>query len=843
MSERRRRDVVLCVVLMACGLALGSSYVRITREAHLVPVMPDFSRRVFGAAAMSVCGYGLRTPEVTANASQHARPEHRPLLDFIGQRRERLACADIPADQPAYGLDGMQRASGYLMQLVVGTWAVTGLTWSGIDYLQGAMFGASVGLTYLIGRLAMGSLAATVVALVLLLSPIQLTNLYDLRDYAKAPFFLASLLVAGFLITRHSPPRVVVGWCAAGGALLGFGFGIRTDVVVNLVLLVGVALACLPGRLVDTWRLRLGAAVACLLSFGVVALPILTSQESGSNLWHWALLGYAHEWDWALSIIPGPYEPMYFYSDSYVATTVNAFAGRMQAPSKVTVGLPGYPEASRAYYELIFWTFPADALLRGWAAVIQTLDLPFGGLHVLPQGILPDVVTNVIGVVGRVRVMFAGLGVAVFSAALLMLSIRSVRLAASLFGVVAFLGAYPAIQFQLRHVFHLELLSVWMLGVLASAVGSWIVDRWRAVPSQDGVPAPTREGRWRPVVFAAGVVATVTLPMAVLRGYQQRTATTLMETYVAAPLEALTMSVEPAGPGMVRLAKDALPQGPRRSMRSDVIVAEVSAARCPVTHTAMRFSYDAGNPDLDFTRTYDVEVPAAGDGVARVFVPVYRSSDTSPSDALKFGGVEIAEAEQHCITGLSRWASVDHVPLLMPVVLLPGWRERPLHQSLRGWERDGTSAGREPATFWGPAASRTIVSERLSRAGATVERFAAQLAYAARIARVAPDARVDVAGVAEATGSYLAAWQEASFADSDMVLIEGELNRGGLAIGLTDRAGWATRLAIDTPGPFTAVIQAPRPGQYQLVIANHLSNTSLWNRLTISRIAILRGEP
>ena len=166
---------------MAAGLAIGSSYVRITRQAHLVADMPDFSRRVFGAAAMSVCGHGLQTPDVTANAMTRARPEHRPLVDFIEQRREVLACSEIPADQPADGLDGMQRASGYLLQLVVSTWALTGLTWAGIDYLQGAMFGASVGLTYLIGRLAMGRVAATVVAVVLLLSPIQLANLYDLQ--------------------------------------------------------------------------------------------------------------------------------------------------------------------------------------------------------------------------------------------------------------------------------------------------------------------------------------------------------------------------------------------------------------------------------------------------------------------------------------------------------------------------------------------------------------------------------------------------------------------------------------------------------------------------------------
>lgn len=840
MSAGRRKDLLICATLMACGLVLGATYVRTTRQAHLVAEMPDFSRRVFGAAAMSICGRGLRTPEVTVGALARARPEHRPLIEFIEQRREALACGDIPADQPADGLDGMQRASRYLIQLVTGTWAVTGLTWSGIDYLQGAMFGVSIGLTYFIGRLAMGPWVSTVVALVLLLSPIQLTNLVDLRDYAKAPFFLLSLLVAGLVIARRRRARVVTAWCAAAGALLGFGFGIRTDVVVNLVLLVCVALFGVPGRLADTWRLRLAAATACLLSFGVVAFPILTSQSSGSNMWHWALLGYAHDWDRALNIIPGPYEPMYFYSDSYVATTVDAFAGRSQTLSKVTVGVAGYAEASRAYFALIFWTFPADAFLRGWAAVIQILDLPFAGLHVLPQGVLPNAVVQAIGVVGRVRVMFAGLGVLLFGAVLLMLSARSLRLAAALFSVVVFLGAYPAIQFQLRHVFHLELLSVWVLGFLASSAGLWMVDRGRAAPEEKSRPAPS--SRWRPVGFAIAITAAVVLPMTVLRAYQQRAATALFDSYVEAPRESLALSAEPAGPGFVRLAKEALPEGPRRSMRSDVIVAEVSADRCPVTHTAMRFTYDTTNPDLDFTRTYDVEVPARG-GIARVFVPVYRSSATGPREELVFGGVEIAEAELQCITGLSRLTAVDELPLLMPVVLAPDWRERPLHQALRGWERDATGPGRARALYAGPTISPTHASEMLSRGPKAGRGFSAPLAYVAEMVRVERDASVTVDGVAESPRSYLAAWQNSEFATSDTVLVEGQLVRGGLTIGLTNAGGWATRIEIDAPGAFAAVMRAPRAGQYQLVIANHLSNTSLRNQLTISRIAVLNGEP
>ena len=50
------------------------------------------------------------------------------------------------------------------------------------------------------------------------------------------------------------------------------------------------------------------------------------------------------------------------------------------------------------------------------------------------------------------------------------------------------------------------------------------------------------------------------------------------------------------------------------------------------------------------------------------------------------------------------------------------------------------------------------------------------------------------------------------------------------------------RVDIDTPGAFRAFVQPPRAGTYQLVVANHLSDASLRNRFTISRLLVMNGE-
>ena len=74
---------------------------------------------------------------------------------------------------------------------------------------------------------------------------------------------------------------------------------------------------------------------------------------------------------------------------------------------------------------------------------------------------------------------------------------------------------------------------------------------------------------------------------------------------------------------------------------------------------------------------------------------------------------------------------------------------------------------------------------------------------------------------------------------SSILMAEGRLQRGGITVGLADSNGWAVSLNIDAPGPFRAVLRAPRAGNYQVIVSNHLQDGSLRNRFTISRIVVL----
>src|SRR4051794_37518827 len=453
---------------------------------HRHPEMPGLSRHIFGAAAMIACGRGATTPDVPATMQPGTPERQRALVDFLGTRRDSIACSDIPADVPVDGLDGPQRASRYLLGLTAAAWTLGGPSWPGIDRLVGVLFASSIALAYLLGRLAMGRIAAAAVAGCYMLSPAHLANVVDLRDYSKAPFYAATLVIAGLLVLRPRRGRVVLAWSAAAGAMVGIGFGMRTDIALNLIVVLGTVLVFLPGG-AGRWKLRAAAAAVCVAAFLAAAAPILRSGASGSTLWHWALLGYAQESDDALDIEPAAYELGHFYSDSYVATIVDAYWGRTTgSAAQVSTGLPQHATASRRYYSSLLETFPADALLRGWAAVIRVLELPYSGLQSMAEGTLPAIVSRTSAFATRLLSWGEGLGLPLFAAVVLCVSVRNMRIAVWMSALVAFLGAYPAIQFKARHVFHLELLSLWVLGFAASSIGGLLARR--AAPTRPGAP-------------------------------------------------------------------------------------------------------------------------------------------------------------------------------------------------------------------------------------------------------------------------------------------------------------------------------------------------------------------
>ncbi len=812
---RRLADGAIVAVLVTAAIWIGSTYAAAMRSGPMRTDSVGFNQRMFAAALMQACGRGLTTPALDGGVWP------APLAAFLNQTRDAVSCDELPAT--GTGLDGLQRSSRYLLLIVGAAFTMGGPQWSSIDALIAALFALSIAGAYASCRMAMGRVAAAAVAVLILCSPLHLQNLVDVRDYSKVPFFFATLVSVGVLTTRVLTARAVLMIAAATGALLAIGCGMRSDVAAYAVMFVVLTTSFLPGPWRSTLMLRFGAMAACAVGFAAVLLPVAGSYETNSSGWHVSLLGFARPWDEALGIASAPYELGHFYNDSYVASIVDAFWSRTTGnAAHISVGLPQYAEASRAYYLRLLSTFPADAILRAWASVIRVLELPFSGSATPIPGILPDWLTVTLTSMQKVLLPMESVAVPLFAAVLIAVHLHSSRRAWLLLAVTAGFAGYPWIQFQPRHYFHLEIFS---LAVLAMAVNGTIdavrVRAWRGVAGWNEARGTLR--------FAGAIAALVFLPLWAARAYQRNAAADIADSYRAARLEPAIDDELVDGDAIV-MRSGLAARNVERSINSGMLVATLSGD-CGADAVYLKVHYMTHDPLIDFSREFEVPAPPPGH-TSQLFVPVYASGSTSPvPDLMAFDGITVPRANRGCVSSINRFAEPDRYALLLPMLLPDSRFAFPMHQRLRAFEGeamavDGRSTYRsEDVTF-----ENTVVL------GASAWAPPGGVSYNARIARVHADATVDVDGFAESSGSYLVAWQAAPLDAGQKIVVDGAVRRGGLTVGLVDDTGWVSRVDIDAAGEFRALVSAPRAGAYQLVIANHLHAGSLRNHFSLTRI-------
>jgi hypothetical protein len=603
---------------------------------------PEFYQIYFEPAVMIACGKGF------------VISEHQPkaLEDFLWRRRDNLSCADLPADL-TLGTKGIYQGAWVYLEYTVGwAWRVLGISWSGMGPLFGLLFGLVVALAYAISRLAMSPLFALVPAIGLAVSSAHLVNLPHLRDYAKAPFTLALVFILGLLVTRPMRDRTVVLLAVAYGGVLGIGYGFRTDFLTSVPLIVIVLFLFLDGGLTRRLPVKAIASVLFFAAFIAVSWPVLASVYTrGGCQWHVALLGLQSPHDQNLRLKTAPYDFGYVYGDSYVVETVSGYAQRTQGiPPPLVYCSHEYDVQSGRYLEEIASTFPADMTVRAYASLFQIVELPFEQW----TGPIPDWAA----ILYKVRAKFlrprARLGAAAILITLVIVGGASLRLGLFLLFFLAYVGGYPAIQFQGRHYFHLEFITWVAIAFVASqtviALRSWTA----------GIPdlkTSARAGaRGAALVVAGGAVLAVVLVAA--RGYQESRARSLFNGYIAAPKVRMADAV-----GSLRdVASGQWPQ---------YLEVDLNAAACRPGQT-VTFRYDSAIATEDFTRTITIAPSAGTAGPTRIFLPVFE----------RFARIDIDDPRPGCLTGSYRFPDLERLRLLLGATLPPTWESEPLYQRL-----------------------------------------------------------------------------------------------------------------------------------------------------------------
>jgi len=853
---RSRLDVGIALSLFLTGTVTGLLYCLFYAGA------PAYYQRWFGPAVMLASGHGFANPDTTRAPN---------IRQFLSLQRDHLSRDDIPADTPTVPLTVEQGGHPYLLLSVGWWWRLAGISWRQVAVVNAVLYGLATVSVYAIFRLAVRRTFAVLGALLLCFSATQLENLVHLRDYAKAPFILASIAIIGALALWSMPRRRLLWLSALCGTILGIGTGFRMDVAALVPTFVLVLLLFYGDR---PWHLpsdKLIALAVFALSFAGFASPVLvTASSKGSNVSHVILMGLVDAFNASLGVRESIYSFGQDYSDPYVASVVGGYAERLHDVRVPIAPFPPsttYERMGSKYLLTLAREFPADILTRFFGSVLTILELPFA----MPSTYNLSVRIALQEPVDRGYALLSllkGLGGPL--ALLVLLGAAFTRLKYGIFAACALLalGGVPFLQFHLRHYFYLEFVSLvsvlllvdslllgsgrllregrslrgsvpWIGHIPARLLGVWPTS-WAQVATVFRAAPPAVRAAGRASLMGLLIVSISILPLWGLRRYQEHRLTQLFRTYLSAEKQAIDPRFETETPGRILMTWDGA-QGRAFGAGhylTDYYMAEVVSDK-ELAIGAIGLRYRAG-PWNDFSRTI---VLTFRQGTNRIFFPVYSGTYLpgvlSPGIGLRrFIGLEVSENLRGRLRGVYRVTELRDKPLLLDVYLAADWEHARLFQTLRRWETPASSGPTVYAAFQpGSVAAHGWIDLRQSTAlladGLDVEWSDATMVKA-------EGRHILVNGEAKGKFHYLVQFKKAGIRAGAFLIARGRLERGGLAVGLLKDDQWYSQVVIDQPGEFIAVVEVAQDGMFAPLITNATDGgRDRSNRFLISDVGIL----
>ena len=802
-----RADWIIAFALFTIGTVLGTLHMMYTAT------QPAFYQEYYATAVGVGCGFGF------VNMNQYDVPE---LDAFLSLRRDAVDCG-AAARAGRTSLNAWQKMHIYQMGAAGLLWRLRGeVSWRALAPLHGILSGATIALVFAISRLALSRMIALGVGLVLLVSPANLAIVPLLRDYSKAPFILASILLIGIIGTQRMSWRASLLLAAVGGAITGVGFGFRTDVLIVLPPMVFAFLALSAGRFRESWRRRAASALLYVVVFMIVALPAFRGMQEGGGNAHVTLLGQGSPFDAQLGLETPFYEWVYEYNDTQISTLLNGYAKwRYGSTRPVHIGTPAYERYGREYLLQLGRHFPADMLTRTYGAMLRVLELPANGfankLYVDPNehelGIKPPLMVGRYLSAQRIIQLLTGSGalfVLCAAVTLVLIAARSLRLATLALFIVLYFGGYTMLQFSLRHAFHLEFLG-WLSAGFVVQAAFRAFRHWK----KGNHPTPQELSPRRALIMAA-VLAIV--PAGVLyaaRIWQDDHLREMVATYLAAAREPVAFSVEPGSASDRVLLRPVGDPPAAGEMRLDYLVVE---ARSDTPYGALLFrNRPIAAPIWDQTKTVAVQRPANftdwyPSDVTRYFFPAY----TGPEAA--FEGVEIPRDALASVVGIQRIKPTSDLPFLLWMTLNQDWRERRRHQRFLSIE------GRDTLRSFYDAPEPGGDEHRLT---------ARDAALVGEVATYGRTGRLRIHGMVDATNSTYVQYASYKAKKGSTFIVEGTIHYGCIT-AIVNAAGVYLSLEATQPGPFRMELTVPGDGTYSPLLAN--LNCYGPNDVTIRRV-------
>jgi hypothetical protein len=784
-------------------------------------------------------------------------PATAPNLDaFLHRTRDAFSCSDLAAVKTA-PFRSMQRAFRYLISTVGWTWRLEGqVAWSALTPLYALLYGVTVVLAFAIFRQAMGPIAAALCALAIAVSTLQLNNLPHLRDYGKAPFVLALVLIAiRLVVPSFATTRTLVLACLAG-LLTGVGVGFRNDLLVAIPAFVVLLAAFLP----IGWRERLKVRAGAIAIYGAGVMlamyPMWSTYTTGggNSSQHLVLLGLTPVLSHDLGVDNSRlYEWGFEYRDELALAMIDNYSDRRLGVHKfLPMYGPEYDRVGTRYLIESATAFPADMLARVYASAIGVMSLPHSTTTsaLMAPTFATGAVVRIYAAREWILRTLTPLWPWAFAVTLIALSVASVRLGLFAAASILYLSGYPALQFQERHVFQLEFIGWFALGFAGSLAGRALLAS--ATPSRRAAflenlrPAA---GWWRAAGMAitlwCAIAAIIVGPLWLLRRYQREHVRQLLHAIVDAPRADVAAVRAPAPAGGVRYDTPSLaPESPGDDgVHAAYVAAELGGDRCEALKIDVTERYTATVKGYDFTHTVRVPAPLS-DRPVQLFFPAYvrrpHPADLA-QEAFAFAGLELPAPAVDCVMKMSRVQDTAAIPMLLDVQLGPDWEQVTPYATIAGIE----GRTNPPAVYAFPldlprsAAKRSLAAQPVTFEPADIAKQSKTFTMLDHVWRV------DGAGGVGGRGPllYLVEMRPRHLDKHSFVIAEGRIDKGGVTFGLVRGVEWTTQVHVTQTGAFSVVIEVPDDGDYKVVLANNLLGmSSLVNRLVVTRAGMVSND-
>lgn len=691
----QRKGILLEGVAVATIFALAATVGGL--YASLFGSYARFEQAHYAPAVMVALGYGFVNPDWQSVPG---------LKEFLIQDTRALSItrADLPDTLKTNPLEQVHLRWRYCLCVVGWIWRCAGIiSWDVLTPLYAVLYGLAAVFSYLTFRLLFGWPWALAGTLFIIFSPTNLYFLPHLRDYSKAPAIIAAVCAAGYLVKHGTSRPRTIGTCLALGTFLGLMMGFRKDVFICVWPTVAVLFLFLSGGARRRLLEKTFAAALLLASFYGASWPLWTAMnEKGSASGHVIAYGLLPPFDDFLGIGGVDYELAPSSNDEHTANITGGYAERNFTgfgDDPLRIYTPEYDAACNAFLLKYVTTFPADILLRCYAAALNKMRYGiFVASHESRYGpVRIPIIERLFTLRFKWLHGMARVQIVLFLFCFLVLSGKAARYGLAFAFLVLYYCGYTSLQYDLRHHFHLEFF--WWLPslffchsisrILAGSPGTRGI--WKKSAGRAHLLGILRKPEIPRVALSTGLLLiALVVPLVLARVYQHYSYAGLFSLYDKSTVRRLdTQAVPSADPRLVdiRIPESSTatqsPGGkPKWFMNQRLLMAEFDGGQDIPFDV---YSKNAKNGASSLSHRCLVRrcnSPETGNRL-RYFLPIYESKTWARYRYSTLDCFEFWKDQEHRLNGIYEVSNAGAIPLWFMMTMADDWITRPRYKVLQ----------------------------------------------------------------------------------------------------------------------------------------------------------------